>query len=210
MPSKKSRQPADIKPEEKIKKAARIVFHKKGFAATRTRDIAKEANINLALLNYYFRSKQKLFELVMLETAVAFLQKMQTVFNDEATSLEEKVQQVTENYIDLLIAEPEVPLFIMSEIRSHGAEILEKLPVANSILQSVFIKQFGEAAANGKIVETNPLHFIMNLMGLIVFPFISSPMLKKIGKLKEKQFEKLMQERKKLLPLWINAMLKAK
>ena len=47
----------DSTTEEKIKEAARTVFHKKGFAATRTRDIAEEAEINLALLNYYFRSK---------------------------------------------------------------------------------------------------------------------------------------------------------
>ena len=57
----------DSTTEEKIKEAARIVFHQKGFAATRTRDIAEEANINLALLNYYFRSKAKLFEIIMVD-----------------------------------------------------------------------------------------------------------------------------------------------
>lgn len=62
----------DTSTEEKIKEAARTVFHKKGFAATRTRDIAEEAGINLALLNYYFRSKQRLFELIMVETTAAF------------------------------------------------------------------------------------------------------------------------------------------
>ena len=51
----------DITTEEKIKQAAKAVFQKKGFAATRTRDIAEEADINLALLNYYFRSKEKLY-----------------------------------------------------------------------------------------------------------------------------------------------------
>ncbi len=63
----------DQSTEEKIKEAARTVFTRKGYAATRTRDIAKEANINLALLNYYFRSKEKLFGLIMME-------KMQIVF----------------------------------------------------------------------------------------------------------------------------------
>jgi AcrR family transcriptional regulator len=51
----------DSSTEDKIKNAAKIVFHKKGYAAARTRDIAEEAGINLALLNYYFRSKEKLF-----------------------------------------------------------------------------------------------------------------------------------------------------
>jgi AcrR family transcriptional regulator len=47
--------------EEQIKEAARRVFTRKGYAATRTRDIAEESGHNLALLNYYFRSKEKLF-----------------------------------------------------------------------------------------------------------------------------------------------------
>ena len=64
-PPKKSRAAGDPTTEEKIKEAARKLFTQKGFAATRTRDIAEEAGINLALLNYYFRSKQKLFDLIM-------------------------------------------------------------------------------------------------------------------------------------------------
>ena len=210
MPVKKATPSLDINTEAKIKAAARVVFHKKGFAATRTRDIAEEAKINLALLNYYFRSKQKLFELIMFETVTGFLQNIGIVFNDETTTLEKKIQLVAENYIDTIIAEPEIPLFIMSELRSHGPGFLDKLPTANSILQSAFIKQYKEAAKNGKLIEPNPLHFLMNLMGLVVFPFISSPMIKKIGKLNDRGFEKLMQERKLLIPVWMKAMLKAK
>jgi AcrR family transcriptional regulator len=48
--------------EERIKQAAVKVFQAKGYGAARTRDIAEEAGINLALLNYYFRSKERLFE----------------------------------------------------------------------------------------------------------------------------------------------------
>ena len=210
MPAKTTKRPLDINAETKIKEAARIIFHKQGYAATRTRDIAKEANMNLALLNYYFKSKEKLFELIMFETLTMFFQTMGLIFNDETTTLEKKIQLVAENYIDLIIKEPEIPLFMMSEIRGHGAAILEKLPAANMILQSAFIKQYKEAANNKKIAEPNPLHFLMNIMGLVVFPFISSPLIKKVGNLKDSQFEKLMKERKRLIPAWIKAMLKAK
>lgn len=80
----------DTTTEEKIKIAARTVFHKKGFAATRTRDIAEEAGINLALLNYYFRSKEKLFNIIMLETVFGFMQNMVMMLNDEKTTLEKR------------------------------------------------------------------------------------------------------------------------
>ena len=210
MQARKTKKLPEPNAEAKIKAAARIVFHKKGFAATRTRDIAKEAKMNLALLNYYFKSKEKLFELVMLETLGSFFQTMGMVFNDDTTSLEKKVQLVAEKYIDVIIAEPEIPLFMMSEVRGHGAAILEKLPFVNLILQSCFIKQYKDAFQQGKTTEPNPLHFLMNILGLVVFPFIASPMIKKIGRLSDRQFDKLMQERKKLIPVWIKAMLKAK
>jgi AcrR family transcriptional regulator len=210
MPAKHARNISDSTTEARIKAAARIVFHKKGFAATRTRDIAKEANLNLALISYYFKNKKNLFELIMLETLIAFNQTMGMVFNDETTSFEKKIELVTEKYIDLITAEPEIPLFMMYEIKSHGAAILEKLPSVNAIMKSSFIKQYEEAVRKGKVTEPNPLHFLMNLLGLIVLPFINSPMIKKIGSLNEKQFDKLMQDRKKLIPIWLRAMLNAK
>jgi AcrR family transcriptional regulator len=210
MPAKKIKQTPDINTEARIRAAARVVFHKKGYAAARTRDIAEESGINLALLNYYFRSKEKLFNLIMLETITGFMQNISSVFNDESTTLEEKVALMAEKYIDLFTIEPEIPLFLMNEIRSHGAEIFEKLPLAHTILQSPFIKQYEAAAKKGQLITQNPLHFIMNVMGMIVFPFVGSPMIKKVGRLNDAQFNKLMQERKKMIPVWVKAMLKAK
>src|SRR5690606_3884077 len=119
--------------------AARIVFHKKGYAATRTRDIAEEAGINLALLNYYFRSKEKLFNIIMTETLSGFVQTMTSILNDENTSLEKKVENIAARYIDLILIEPEIPGFIVSEIRNNPSSLLEKLPVKQLVHNSVFV-----------------------------------------------------------------------
>ncbi len=209
MSKKKDNKNLDISTEEKIKEAAREVFHKKGFAATRTRDIAEEAGINLALLNYYFRSKEKLFNIIMIETLSDFMEKMFDILNSEKTTLEDKVQQFSESYIDLLIIEPEVPVFILSEIRNNPKLLLEKIPVKKVLLNSMFIKQHQEAVAIGKIKEPNPLHFLMNVLGLIVFPFLMSPMLKQVNSLSEEGFNQLMKQRKKLIPIWMKTMMEA-
>ena len=195
--------------EEKIKDAARKLFVEKGFGNATTRDIAECADTNIALVNYYFRSKERLFELVMTETMHDFLQNMAIVFNDEDTTLERKVELITGKYIDLLTDEPEIPLFIVSEIRNNPKVILSRLPFRN-ILQSVFVNQYQDAVKKGEIKEKNLMHFIMNLVGLVVYPFVASPLLKKIGRLNDKQFDKLMQERRKLIPVWVKAMLKVK
>lgn len=200
----------DFSTEEKIKNAARIVFHKKGFAATRTRDIAEEAGINLALLNYYFRSKEKLFDLIILETLHGFLKLVKEGFNDETTTIEIKVEAIVSNYIDLLTNNPDVPLFILSELRNNPIALIDKMGVKEIILGSTFMKQFEQGVKEGKIVPMHPLHFIMSVMGMTVFPFVASPLVKGLGGLSDTEFNKLMQERKVLVPKWVKAMLKAK
>lgn len=208
MKKKEDHKKIDLSTEEKIKEAARRVFYKKGFAATRTRDIAEEAGINLALLNYYFRSKEKLFELIMTETLSVFTHRMMSVLNDDKTTLEEKIELVAARYIDTILKEPEIPTFIVSEIRNNPTALLERIPIKDLLANSVFFAQHQRAVKQGTIAEPNPLHFLMNLMGLIVFPFIAKPLLMGGNDLKTSDFNKLMIERKKMIPHWIKAIMK--
>lgn len=206
---KEQTKESDSSTEQKIKDAARLVFYKKGFAATRTRDIADQAGINLALLNYYFRSKAKLFELIMLETFSGFIESMRLILNDEKTSLEEKVALIADRYIDFIIKEPEIPTFLIAEIRNNPQELLKRLPIKQTVNESVFFFQHRDAVQAGKITEPNPLHFLMNLIGLVIFPFVAKPIIMGIGDLKSNEFNALMLSRKKLVPKWIKAMMQA-
>ena len=210
MKSKKKISVADQTTEEKIKSAARIIFQKKGYSGSRTRDIAEEAGINLALLNYYFRSKEKLFDLIMIESLQGFLQSITGVFNNEKTSLESKIETFVSNYIDLLIAQPDIPLFVLSELRTNPKKLVSKINLKQFLDKSFFIKQFQQGVKEGKIAPVAPLHFIMNLAGLVVFPFIGCPILKNIGDLNQEDFNELMLQRKALIPKWIKAMMKVK
>lgn len=207
MTGKIVKEEADASTEEKIKSAARTIFHKKGFAATRTRDIAEEAGLNLALLNYYFRSKQKLFDIIMLESMQQFLTSMTGVFNDQETSLEKKIELLVGNYIDLLIQEPNIPLFILSELRNNPQELVAKIRVKEVLMKSYLMKQMQQAMQEGKIAAIHPLHFIMNIMGLTVFPFIAKPILTNLGDLSEEDFNQLVEQRKALIPHWVKLIL---
>lgn len=197
----------DLSTEEKIKAAARAVFHQKGFAGTRTREIAEKADINLALLNYYFRSKEKLFRLIMTEDAQTFIQTVALSFNDEHTTLDEKIDLIVSDYINLLKEQPHIPLFVLSELRTNPERFLSTVGIKDMLVNSVFLKQFMELAMSGKMQPINPIHLIMNLMGMTIFPFISSPILKEIGGIEKSVFNQLMDERKELIPKWIKAML---
>lgn len=207
MKEKAEIQSADTSTEEKIKNAARNIFHKKGYAATRTRDIAEEAGINLALLNYYFRSKEKLFDLIMLESLHRFKESLTGTLNNPNTSLDDKIEQFVHNYIDLLIYEPNIPVFILSELRTNPDELLAKINFKEFLMQSYFVKQMQQALAENQIAPIHPMHLIMNIIGMTVFPFIAKPIVTNLGDLAEEDFNTLMQQRKKLIPQWVKSIL---
>lgn len=195
---------ADLSSEEKIKEAARIVFTKKGYAATRTRDIAAEAGMNLALLNYYYRSKEKLFQQVMMEKLQLLFGVIAPIVNDRSTSLDQKAEMLANEYIIMLLNNPDLPLFVLSEIRLNPDQFKKNLQLEKLIRNSSLIEQL-----KLRRPDINPLHFLMNLLGMTVFPFISRPILFSSSQNDAAQFAAMMEERKALIPKWVKAILKA-
>ncbi|UKJ06597.1 TetR/AcrR family transcriptional regulator [Solitalea lacus] len=201
-------QKPDHSTEEKIKAAAQKLFTQKGYAATKTRDIATEADINLALLNYYFRSKAALFELIMADHFQQFIQGAVAVLNQEQTSFKEKIERLINYYIDMLIRQPDMPLFVLSELRNGPENLILKMGIKTHIKESLFLKQFNQAKQNGEIANIHHLHLLSNMLGLTIFPFIVNPIIKDINDIDQQEFNAFMLERKKLIPLWIEAILK--
>lgn len=196
---------ADISAEERLKEAAIKVFTQKGYAATRTRDIAEEAGLNLALLNYYFRSKEKLFEIIMMEKLQQLFGIIIPLANDSSTSLDKKLISIASEYIDMLSVNENLPSFILNEIRSTPERFVNIMQIKKIFSDSVMVKQIKE-----KRPDINPLHFVINILGMVVFPFIAKPILFTSGQVDDKAFGVLMNERKQLIPLWVKAMMKAK
>ncbi len=191
----------DLSTEEKIKEAASIVFTKKGYGNARTRDIAEEAGINLALLNYYFRSKEKLFQIIMAERIDKLFGVLGPILNDAATTLEEKLEKITENYINMLLEHPDLPIFVLSEIRNNPEQLANRFQARKHLTESVFIKQLVARRS-----DINPFHFLMNLLGMNLFPFVAKPVLQPlVGN--EDAYRQLMEQRKKLVPAWMKLML---
>ena len=197
----------DTSTEERIKAAARKVFHQRGYAATRTRDIAEEAGVNHAMVNYYFRSKEKLFQMVMVETMTLFFQGVSAILNDESTSLEEKIERVVANYIDLLLEEPELPTFMFNEVRTNPEPFIAHTPIREILQDSVSARQYAEAVAQGQVREPNLFHTILNVISLVIFPFISQPIFMALELMDRDTYKALMLQRKALIPQWIQGML---
>src|SRR5438105_3603012 len=95
-------------------------------------------------------------------------------------------------------------------LRANPKKLISKMGIKEFLLKSHFMSQLREAVKAGQITPVHPLHFIMNMMGLTVFPFVGSPLFQNLGDLNQAEFIALMQERKKLVPAWMKAMLKEK
>jgi len=192
----------DTPTEERLKEAARKVFTQKGYAATRVRDIAAEADMNLALVNYYFRSKEKLFDLIMTETIQSLFEKIRPIINNETTTLVEKLEAIADQYIGMLIENPDFPLFIVNELMSGS----NKLPIMTDngkmFFNSHLVKQLTQMHSSGKL-KFHPVNIMMNTLGMIIFPFLARPLFLRSGILTPEAFLAVVEERKKLIPVWL-------
>ena len=198
---------AEASTEEKIIEAARMIFTKKGFLATTIRDIATEADINVASVNYYFRSKEKLFAVIMDETIKNLFDKIEPVLNDEATSLFEKVETCVGYYIDQILENPDFPFFMVNEVMA-GSTQLPMIGKMRTLVSSYFAKQLRYLQTDGKI-SYQPVHLLWNILGMTLFPFLARPQILQANYINTDEFRQMMEERKKLIPTWVKSMMNA-
>ena len=188
--------------EQKIKEAARKVFVKKGYDAARTRDIAEEAGVNLALINYYYRSKEFLFDKIILESIDAFRNSLYAMMNDPATSIYEKIRLVVENYYSMFEQNPELPMFIFHELENKNEKIINEINPRGIIHDSVFEKQLIE---HGKTQEEAEQVFL-NIVSIIILPFLGKSFIKILCGVNDTGYKEILNKRKEEIPQWITTM----
>lgn len=189
----------DNQTEKTILEAAGKVFTQKGFAAARMEDIAKEAGINRALLHYYFRSKDKMFDLIFDQRVHEFFSGLGEIILSER-NLEEKIRAIIEHEITVLLAHPYLPIFVLQEVNQNPERMLEHARKAGahpSILLKKFSIQVKEEIKKGKIRAIDPSQLLMNIMSMAIYPFIAKPVIKTILETDDVGFEIVMKRRKK-------------
>ncbi len=197
------KQKIDLSTEQLILDAAKKVFVRKGMAGARMQDIADEAGINKALLHYYFRNKEKLFEMIFMEAAQKLFPRINAIF-DSDQPLFEKIESFCEEYITVVSENPYLPLFVLNEINQDPEYFLKKVWAGKSKPNPAkFLQQIEREVRKGTIKRINPLHLLMNLISMTIFPFVAKPMLQKNLGLDETQFRTVMEQRKKEVPKFI-------
>lgn len=189
--------------EEKVLAAARKVFMTKGMAGARMQDIADEAGINKAMLHYYFRDKDKLFETIFTVEAQKFFPKINIIFQADMP-LFEKIEKFVAEYIDEMLKNPMLPWFVMNEINRNPEQFISKVwGKTNMPRPMALLEQIEKEVKKGNIKKVHPLHLLMNILSMTIFPFIAQPMMSKVLHMNDAAFKQAMTERKKEIPRFI-------
>ncbi|HET6224743.1 MAG TPA: TetR family transcriptional regulator [Bacteroidia bacterium] len=171
------KQLKDTSTEDKILDAAKEVFMKYGLYGARMQDIADTAGINKALLHYYFRNKEKLFDRIFENALSRFFESAQ-VFDETDLPVKDRVCQYVSRIIDFYAEYPQMSMFIIKEIGNNPELFKQKVMAAKKNKSFRLIPSLEEAMQKGEIAKIDTALFMINLQSLCSFPFLASPMFK--------------------------------
>ena len=182
--------------EERILIAARTVFLHKGYYGARMQEIADEAGINKALLHYYFRSKDRLFEMIFMQAFARFVPVVENILGGP-DPLPVKISSFVDHYIDLLRTNPYLPQFILNEI-TRDPDGLSRLFLASGLNPESYMQQVIRSLGPGMDSGSDFRHFMVNMLSMCIFPFVARPLLSRVmfGN-DEAAYEHFLDERKK-------------
>ena len=187
----------DLNTEEKILAAAREVFHKKGFDGARMQEIADMAGINKALIHYYYRNKENLFNAVFTEAFTQMTGTISSIFAGSGT-MEEKLNRFFDYHISFLQANSFLPRFLLTSLYQKPDEIrklISQIPLRPNDILSQALDGLHKEGMEVK----DSLQMFANVLSLSIFPIIVQPMLSFIFKLSDKEMKQFYEVRKKNL-----------
>jgi TetR/AcrR family transcriptional regulator len=161
--------------EHRILLAAEEVFLDKGFSAAKTTEIARKAEVNHALVHYYFRSKENLFETVFINKYKQVLVVLTEAVDGEKPYLE-RLQQIITAQFDLFVNSPKMPLFIVNEFLNNPQRLnflKRKISLFPQEILIRFENQTKKAIEAGLIHPIDTKELLFNVFSLLFSVFVT-------------------------------------
>ncbi|HQB36150.1 MAG TPA: TetR/AcrR family transcriptional regulator, partial [Bacteroidales bacterium] len=188
-----------ISNEQLILEAAELEFFTKGYDGARTTSIAKKAGVTHAMLHYYYRTKEKLFECIIEKTINTVKQTMLAAMGNPDMPLIERLKDGIGSHFDLLVTNPLLPRFFLNEIISRPERYNLLYERVTGFAQELFAnlqREIDVAAERGEIEKIDVRTLLLSIMSLNIFPFIAYQFVESVmGNLMANR-EKFLAERK--------------
>ena len=164
--------------ESRILQAAEKEFFEKGYAGARTTSIAEAAGVTHAMLHYYFRTKDKLFERIVSGKINMLGEIILSAIGDDNLPLEDRIRQGVERHFDFVSLNRDLPRFIVNEVLTHPerVEILKTgiQDIVNSLLDNLQ-QEIDRHAAKGLCMQADARMLLIDIVSLNIFPFMAAP-----------------------------------
>jgi TetR/AcrR family transcriptional regulator len=198
-------EPGARETRERILAAAHAVFLRRGTAGSRTQEIADEAGVNKALVHYYFGTKAALADAIFERALGTLTPLIFGILADPGRSIEQKVRDIVREQINFHLARPYVAGYMISEMHGQPERMAALMARRGGPPLDVIGRQLREAAKAGRMRPISAKQFVVNMMGLLIFPFALRPGLSLLLDLDSSAWAAFMEERKRLLPGFILA-----
>ncbi|ANQ48150.1 TetR/AcrR family transcriptional regulator [Flammeovirga yaeyamensis] len=178
----------------KILQAARAEFQEKGKTGARMQEIADRAEVNKALVHYYFKNKENLFQEVFKQVTKETLMPLLDILSTEQ-EIEEKVPFFVNAYMDKLKENPDMIVFMVGELQRN------KLPFFPQERMGNILKNFtNQLQKSDQYKSLDTIQVLTTLIGACVFPFIARPLVSALSNSVGQSFDEFIELRKQELP----------
>lgn len=162
--------------EQLILEAAEREFAVKGFDGARTTAIAAEAGVTHAMLHYYFRTKEMLFQRIFRDKIECILNMVITPMVESEGSIKDKIKTGVERHFDFLKDNRSLPVFFVSTLNSRPdlyVDIRQTLLRTAASRKSALQNELDRAAAEGEICPVDVAALLADIASLNVMPFLA-------------------------------------
>jgi len=180
--------------QELIKETAKHLFFVQGRFAATTQEIADEAGVNRTLINYYFRSRDNLIQIVFDEAHKVEKEKSEIIMRSDL-SFKEKISRFIEGSLQTSLQYPYLETYIVSQLNNGSCH---KKDVEEEELKQLY-KDIEKEMTLGNIEKMEPMQFILNMISLLVFPSAVRPLIMENLAISETEFTRLIADRKDII-----------
>ncbi len=189
-----SKQEKKDQTQELIKETAKNLFFVQGRFDATTQEIADEAGVNRTLINYYFRSRDNLVQIVFDEAHKVEKEKSEIIMRSELP-FKEKITHFIEGSLQTSLQYPYLETYIVSQINKGTCH---KRDVEKEDLQ-IFYRDIKKEMELGNIEKVEPIQFIINMISLLIFPSAIRPLFMENMMIDDKEFDRLIADRKDII-----------
>lgn len=184
--------------EQQILEAAEREFLEKGYDGARTTSIAKAAGVTHAMLHYYFRTKEQLFERFIDKKMSEVVPLLTHLFGNSDLPLVERIEKTISVHFDFVATNPDLPRFLINEILPYKERCdLFYSKVANFLyFFNNLQREVNEAAARGEVEQFNVLLLFQSILSLNIFPSLMANMIENLMSNNEQSMKEIFAQRK--------------